>query len=442
MDNNKKLSGGQPEVLGGEELHDWFGNAVSSKPIAMGQVGASAGEDDVDPNETYDIKFRDILYNDKQIGPYPTDKLKRVDKPTNKIVGEIQRRDQRDNIFGQAFRGEYGEKVKELAPMMSVTEPIGAALISVQRHINSIKPNDIAPKKAPIPQDPRVLSRHIKSLAHFLGADMVGICKLPQSAVYTTHLNGDPLDVDYKFAIVLLCRKTSHTAACSSGYDWIFDPVSFQTYQRLACQTEVMTNYIKRLGHDAAASNMWNYLTLMPQLVLEAGLGEVSRMGLIVNPFLGGHFKAAAVLTDLPLEPDKYIDFGLQDYCEKCSICAEQCPVGAITKGGKTVYNGYETWELDKRKCASFDILNTEGCVCGRCTKLCPWSLDKNDPRDFEDWDGTTEGLIRRVDEQAKKRRDAGFTSPLEKTDKWWFDLERRSLDDHTLVIPKTTQRL
>ena len=27
-----------------------------------------------------DIKFRDILYDDRQIGPYPSDKLKRVDE--------------------------------------------------------------------------------------------------------------------------------------------------------------------------------------------------------------------------------------------------------------------------------------------------------------------------------------------------------------------------
>jgi len=395
---------------------------------------------------TYDIKYRDILYNDKQIGPYPTDKLKRVDQPTNKIVGEIERRDPRVSPFGLAFRGDYGEKVKALAPLMTVTEPIGAALVSVQRHINSIKPNEVAPEIAPIPDDPRVLARHIKSLAHFLGTEIVGICELPKSAVYTHDVNDEPIDADkYKYAIVLINRKnntTTNTIQCSSGYDWVFDPFSFQCYQRLACQTEVLANYIKRLGYDAAASNMWNYLTLMPQLILDAGLGEISRMGIVLNPFFGGSFKSAAVLTNIPLETDKYIDFGLQAYCEKCSICADVCPVGAITKGEQNEYNGYMTWEMDKQKCTTFDMVNTKGCVCGRCTKLCPWTLDRNEPRDFEDWDGTTESLHKKVDEQAEKRRAAGFKSPLEETDKWWFDLERKSADDRTLVIPSTTEML
>ena len=41
------------------------------------------------------LKYRDILYDDRQIGPWPTDKLKRVDKPTNEIVGPIERQDER-----------------------------------------------------------------------------------------------------------------------------------------------------------------------------------------------------------------------------------------------------------------------------------------------------------------------------------------------------------
>ena len=390
----------------------------------------------------YDIKYRDILYDDRQIGPYPTDKLKRVDKPTNKIVGEIQRRDMREHALNKGIRGDYGEKAKALGPLMTVTEPIGAAFVSIQKHINLLVPNPVAQDKAPIPDDPRVLARHIKSMAHYLGADIVGICELPKSALYSHDAEGNPIDVDYKYAVVLICRKNAATTACSNGYDWIFDSVSYQTYQRLACQTETMANYIRRLGHEAVATNMANYLTLMPQLVLDAGLGEISRMGIIVNPFIGATFKSAAVLTNLPLEVDRPIDFGLQEYCERCTICAEQCPVKAIPMGGKEIYNGYETWKLDERKCATFDIINTEGCVCGRCTKLCPWSREKNDPKDFEDWDGTTESLIRQADELAQKRRELNFKGPLEDTDKWWFDLERKSADDRTLVIPATTKMM
>lgn len=388
-----------------------------------------------------DIQFRDILYDDRQIGPYPTDKLKRVDKPTIEIVGEVKRSNPRDAAFERAMRGELGPELERWAPLMTVTEPIGAAFVSVQKHINGIRKNPVAPKKAPIPEDPRVLSRHIKSLAHFLGADLCGICELPQSAVMTNDFDGNPIEAPYKYAIVMLVRKHLPTVAVSSGYDWIFDPVSFQAYQRLAFHSETMANYIRRLGHEAEASNMWNYLTVMPPLILWAGLGEASKMSLMVNPFIGANFKSAAVLTNLPLEIDKPIDFGLQEYCKKCTICTDVCPSGAL-RGEKVIYNNYEFWEIDGVKCESFNILNKRGCVCGRCTKMCPWSREKCEGRDFDDWDGTTESLTAHADKLAAERRAAGFKDPRERTDKWWFDLERKSPENRELVIPPTTERM
>ena len=44
-----------------------------------------------------------------------------------------------------------------------------------------------------------------------------------------------------------------------------------------------------------------------------AGLGELSRIGeLVLNPFLGPRSKSIVFTTDLPLQPDRPIDFGLQ----------------------------------------------------------------------------------------------------------------------------------
>ncbi|MCJ7653790.1 MAG: 4Fe-4S dicluster domain-containing protein [Dehalococcoidia bacterium] len=385
----------------------------------------------------YRLKYRDILYNDEQLGPYPDHKLKRVDKPTNRIFGEIKRRDTRENALFLTHRGDYGPEVQREAPRMTVREPLGAAFMDVQHHINTIKKNSVTPVKAPLPENSRVVSRHIKSLGYFLGADLMGICELPQSAVYTHDVMGNPIEVQYKYAVVFACSKSMRTVNASNGYDWIFDPVSFQAYQRLACQTETMASYIRRLGYEAEASNTFNFLTLMPQLVLMAGLGEVSRVGIILNPFLGLNYKTSAVLTDLPMEIDKPIDFGLQEYCRNCTICADQCPVKAIPYGDKVQYNGYETWKMDERKCASFAVLNKYGNICGRCTKVCPWNRPNSTPRDFESWDGSIESLYLGVDRQAEKIKRDGFIHETERTRKWWFDFEEIG---NAFVIPKTTK--
>ena len=60
-----------------------------------------------------DFKYRDILLSDAQLGPYPLEKLKRVDFSTNKGTGEISQRSQGDIAFARAHRGEYGEGIKK-----------------------------------------------------------------------------------------------------------------------------------------------------------------------------------------------------------------------------------------------------------------------------------------------------------------------------------------
>ena len=381
------------------------------------------------------IKYRDILYNNDQLGPFPMHLLKRVDNPTNRITGPIERRDMRENVFSRSHSGEFGEEIQREFERMTVRYPVGAALVDLQDHINRYKDhrNEVASHKAPIPDDPRVRSRHLKSMGYFLGADIMGIGRLPQSAVYSHDMKGNPIEAPYDYAIVFVVRKSDRTICASNGWDQIIDPASFQAYQRVALQSEVLANYIRRLGYDAVPSNNFNYLTLMPQVLLEAGIGEVSRMGIVLNPFLGTNFKSACVLTNMEMELDGYVDFGLQKYCSTCKICAEQCPAGAVSSGDQILYNGYYTWKLDSRACSDFDVLNKEGCVCGRCTKVCPWHRPKSEPRDFENWDGNLKDLHKGVNEQRKLVIENNYVDPSENTDKWWFELDE--VEDR-LVIP------
>jgi len=185
-----------------------------------------------------------------------------------------------------------------------------------------------------------------------------------------------------------------------------------------------VANYIRRLGYSAEASYTFNYLTLMPQVLLDAGIGEVCRMGIILNPFIGTNFKASCVLTNLEIEADGPVDFGLQEYCRNCKICAEQCPAGAISHDDQELYNGYYTWKLNTRACAEFDILNKEGCVCGRCTKVCPWHRPHTEPHDFEGWNGDLTELYASVNKQRERLVKNNYVDPAERTDKWWFELD------------------
>jgi len=384
---------------------------------------------------------RNILYNDEQLGPFPTHLLKHVERPTNRIVGPIERRDHRDTAFTKAFRGDYGEEIQREIRRMIRRYPIGVALTDMQDHINTIKDHRVetAPKKAPIPDDPRVRSRHLKSLGYFLGADIVGIGRLPQSAVYTHGLDGVPIEAPFKYAVVFVCRKDATTIRASNGWEQIVDPASYQSYQRVALQSEVVANYLRRLGWDAEPSNTKNYLTVMPQILLEAGIGEVCRMGIVLSPFLGTNFKASCVLTNMELLPDGPVDFGLQEYCSNCFICAEQCPSGAVSRGEQILYNGYYTWKLNIEACCHFAVRNREGTVCGRCTKVCPWTRPESLPHDFSGWDGDPGWLYEGVEARRRELVESNFVDALESTHKWWFELDEDP--DGTLVVPDGVNR-
>ena len=363
-----------------------------------------------------------ILFEDGQFGPFPMHRLKRVDKPTNLVTDNVQRVDFRENAFARGERGDYGPAVQRasLRPMMQ-RHPLSAAEFDVLHNFSSTKNNEAVADKAPITEDPEVLSRHIKCRGYFLKADIMGICRLPKSAVFSHDHQGNPPDVDYPYAIVIVTRKEFRTVDASNGYDWIGDPISFQAYQRCALVAQTMANYIRRLGYRASPQTASGYDVLIPPLLLWAGIGEVSRVGIVLNPFLGLSFKAAAVLTDLPLEADKPIDFGLQDFCQHCKICAEICPSKAILTGDKVMYNGYETWKLNEQRCASFSLLNKHGTICNLCVKVCPWSNPTTWPHNLVRWTVEHSGLARRL--AIKSSRVLGVRKANEK-ERWWFDLE------------------
>ena len=371
-----------------------------------------------------DYKYRDILLNNKQLGPYPLEKLARVDTPTAGYVDVIQSRLADDSAMSKLLKSEQGKKLLSAqGGLFSDRDPLCSSLSTLQKHIARFELPDIAEIKAPIPDDPRVLSRHIKSLGYFLGADMVGICKLPESAVYLNVLEKEGGDALYDYSVVMLNTKKTDVIRQSFGREWIDDPCSFQSYQRCACQALNMAGYLRRLGWRSEASIVGKYSTLLPQLVIESGLGEESRLGIPLNPFVGAAFKVSAVLTDLPLEPDKPVDFGLQDYCASCKICAEQCPTQAISYGDKVAYNGYMKWNTESSKCAIGVLSNKVGNICQRCAKVCPWNRRDNRPEDFKGWDGSTAALHASVNRQAEIMRENGFAEPEEFSEKWWFPL-------------------
>jgi len=369
---------------------------------------------------------RDILFNEGQNGQDPMSRIRRVEKSTNLITDAVERIDLRDTAYGLAWRGEYGPAVqKGVQNSLPEKYPLSAAQKDIIDHIALIDQSPVAASVAPVPQDAEVLTRHIKAVGLFLKADMMGTCQVPETAYYSHDKQGIPIEVKYRNAILVIMRKESLAIRASTGSDWIGDPISFQAYQHLGMVAETIANYIRRLGWDASAqygpSFVDRYSVLIPPLLLAAGIGEVSRAGIILNPYLGLAYKAAAILTDMPLMPDKPVDFGLQSFCQECKICAQNCPSKAISTGDKVMYNGYETWKLDTRRCASFNFTNKNGTMCNRCVKSCPWTNLRTWPHNLVCTMVMGSRLAQQIAIRAAHLLETGKDRPDQK---WWFDME------------------
>jgi epoxyqueuosine reductase len=120
-------------------------------------------------------------------------------------------------------------------------------------------------------------------------------------------------------------------------------------YSKMAFIAGLLAHYIRGLGYKAIACG--NDTACSIPIAIDAGLGELARNGLLITPTFGPRVRLAKVFTDLPLMPDKPIEFGVGDFCMMCEKCAKKCPSQSIRYGKPT----------DKPN----NISNREGCSGG-----------------------------------------------------------------------------
>lgn len=239
----------------------------------------------------------------------------------------------------------------------SIVKHILANVWQLRRQAGPVNPTRIAV------DDPGEMATEIKSRAKNLGAELVGITRVTEEAVF------EDRHADFEYAICL-------------GLPMDREEMRFVPHERAA--VEVMRAYrdlsrvaiklgeqIRAMGWPARAYGNPNSTDILQiPLAANAGLGQLGKHGSLISKEFGSNFRLAAVLTDLPLAVDKPVDLGVDDLCLKCQRCVIDCPPGAIFNE-KQMVRGVEKWYVDFDKCIPY-FVKTYGCAI--CIEVCPWS--------------------------------------------------------------------
>ena len=329
--------------------------------------------------------------------------VKEVERPTyeKQITGPVERFDRRrnafmamipDNPFGEEFRERFKARTgvdhyskplpyEELEPLDRIGQSLSSAAWRLCREYHpQTLPVTPAEGRADL-TDKVWMSRFIKKVAMWFGAEMVRITRIDQRWVYKD------VDIPHEYAIIAVVshdRNLNRTAPSHlSGL------AVANTYSQLKLITTQLADFICGLGYDAMYRETlgWTPEMLMVPMAIDAGIGELGRTGRVLSPEFGINMRLKAVTTDLPLEVDKPISFGVEEFCMACEKCAASCPAQAVPFGpptepppGTFYSTGVRKWYVQADRCLMLWAANRKKwTTCGgRCISVCPWNKPIN----------------------------------------------------------------
>jgi reductive dehalogenase len=229
---------------------------------------------------------------------------------------------------------------------------------------------------------PQEMSLTVKKAARFLGADLVGICRAHPNWVYSHEFNlltreHYPIDLPEGCSTAIVMAVAMDYDAIRSSPTGVAGAATGLGYSKMALVANLLATFIRGLGYRAIPCG--NDTALSIPLAMAAGLGEGSRMGLLITKRYGPRVRLCKVFTDLPLQPDSYHPFGAMEFCRTCKKCAYQCPsraipLGEMTPEGPNISNqsGIPKWYVDAEKCFAFWGKNHMD--CSNCIRVCPYN--------------------------------------------------------------------
>ncbi|MBW2249780.1 MAG: reductive dehalogenase [Deltaproteobacteria bacterium] len=286
---------------------------------------------------------------------------------------------------------------------------VAALLASISIPVNLCSPEIVKPHSHPllngkkIHLSPEEAATRVKGYATNIGADLVGIAKINPLWIYSHrgeifHENweewGREIPADHKYAVVVAEEMSLDMIGPAPHTPSLVE--SMKNYAKGAYISAQLAAFIANLGYEATANHLRHYTAVLPPLAVDAGLGEVGRLGYLITKEFGPRIRLSAVTTNLPLISDKPVDIGVEDFCKFCKKCANCCPSQSIPHDDEPKkFKGTLKWKLNDETC--FGYWAKAGTDCCICMKVCPWSHARTFPHRLIVWLITRNKYVRRL---------------------------------------------
>ncbi|MEM7303119.1 MAG: reductive dehalogenase [Pseudomonadota bacterium] len=254
------------------------------------------------------------------MGPYPTERLKRLDGAP---------------VFDGLSAWKPVSFDRPDAPSSIVN-----AMSEYQSMMDAIRRGLRNKAMAEIPNDPLERANHLKSFCYFNDATMVGTCDLSDELWLDKPVENPDIDrlandlktkqtktlasgIDlimaglketmeappesiehHSHALCILYEYPRDPETDEPGAEWILDAQAARACLRASETAVVIANYLRLLGFDAQAHTGSTSNVDLDRITVASGLASVEERKLH-NPFLDDRFGVAVITTSMELAPDK-----------------------------------------------------------------------------------------------------------------------------------------
>ena len=142
----------------------------------------------------------------------------------------------------------------------------------------------------------------------------------------------------------------------------------FEVYVESGKRVFDVARFIRSKGYRCYARVPFDGFVKYPPHAINAGLGELGAMGVVITSQYGPRIRWTMISIDADIEIDEPVDLNMAAYCDDCKLCIKVCPADAISEE-RIWWRGVYKRKNNDTKCYPY-FVKYEGCAI--CLKVCP----------------------------------------------------------------------